>query len=106
MKENLSHILREVRERLAELYGERFRGLLLFGSYARGDAREESDIDLLILLDTVGSYAQEVERTSSIVGQISLKYGVSLSRVFVTAQRWQSAQTAFFDNIREEAVPA
>ncbi|MEW5946764.1 MAG: nucleotidyltransferase domain-containing protein [bacterium] len=36
---------------LRNLYGPRFRGLVLYGSVARGDANENSDIDALCLLE-------------------------------------------------------
>jgi len=44
-------VIAAVRERLVEYYGERFRGLVLYGSMARGTAHADSDIDLLVLLD-------------------------------------------------------
>jgi predicted nucleotidyltransferase len=37
----------------ALFYGERYKGLVLFGSYARGEAVQGSDVDLLLLLDGV-----------------------------------------------------
>jgi uncharacterized protein len=39
-----------VKSRLAELYGSRLKGLILFGSRARGDFSEASDADLAIVL--------------------------------------------------------
>ena len=44
-------LLQSIKERLSEMYGARFRGLLLYGSMARGDFGPDSDIDLLCLLD-------------------------------------------------------
>jgi predicted nucleotidyltransferase len=41
--------------------GARLKGVYLFGSYARGEAGEESDVDVLIVLDRVESYSQEIE---------------------------------------------
>lgn len=41
----------EFRNRLRAVYGPRLRDLRLFGSKARGEWHEESDIDLLVLLD-------------------------------------------------------
>ena len=41
-------IARAVADDLRGLYGARLRKVLLFGSWARGDAHPESDIDLLI----------------------------------------------------------
>ncbi len=48
-------IARAVAEDLRDLYGVRLRKVLLFGSWARGDAHAESDIDLLVVLDHVSS---------------------------------------------------
>jgi predicted nucleotidyltransferase len=37
--------------RLRPLFGGRLRELRLFGSYARGEANEDSDVDVLVLVD-------------------------------------------------------
>ena len=47
----LTQTLSQLARGLRELYGDRFRGLVLYGSYARGEAAEGSDVDLLVLLD-------------------------------------------------------
>ncbi|MFA6451340.1 MAG: nucleotidyltransferase domain-containing protein [bacterium] len=44
-------LLQRIDETLAGLYGDRYHGLVLYGSRARGDAREDSDIDLPALLE-------------------------------------------------------
>lgn len=46
-------VLTEFRERLAVRFGERLRGLVLFGSRARGDYRDDSDADVAVFLDPV-----------------------------------------------------
>jgi uncharacterized protein len=45
--------LGEYRERLRALFGERVVELRLFGSYARGDAHEDSDVDVLVVIDSL-----------------------------------------------------
>ncbi|MEW6265651.1 MAG: nucleotidyltransferase domain-containing protein [Thermodesulfobacteriota bacterium] len=42
--------LRRVKELLAEAFGDRLQGVVLYGSEARGEAEPDSDIDFLVLL--------------------------------------------------------
>jgi predicted nucleotidyltransferase len=106
MNEAIRGVLTRLKQSLSELYGERLKGVYVFGSYARGEADEESDVDVLIVLDRVDNYSQEIDRTSELMAQLSLECDRSISRVFVSEQRWREDQTMFFLNVREEAVPA
>jgi len=102
----VAHMLQEFREVLSRLYGPRLRDVLLFGSYARGDFDSESDVDVLVVLDELANYGAEVDRTGPAVSELSLKYGVSISRVFVSEHSWGNKRTAFLDQVRSEAVTA
>lgn len=59
---------------LKEKYGDRIHRIILFGSTARGDDMEESDVDVLIVADGVTQ-----KEVSKIAFQILLKYGVVIS---------------------------
>ncbi len=60
-------IARDVARDLRRLYGDRLRRVLLFGSWARGDAHPESDIDLLVVLDHVDSVWDELRRMDPVL---------------------------------------
>jgi predicted nucleotidyltransferase len=60
-------IARTVADDLRGLYGGRLKKVLLFGSWARGDAHPESDIDLLVVLDRVDSVWDELRRMDGIL---------------------------------------
>jgi len=96
----------ELKSELARLYGTRLHGLYLFGSRARGDARPDSDLDMLIVLDSIPSWSGEVNRTSEIVARLSLESGISVSRVFISEADWGSKSSPFLQNVREEAIAA
>ncbi len=60
-------IAREVAGDLRRLYGDRLSSVVLFGSWARGDAHPESDIDLLVVLDRVDSVWDELRRMDAVL---------------------------------------
>jgi uncharacterized protein len=89
MSKTVETLLAELKSGLKGLYSERLRALYLYGSYARGKAGPESDLDVLIVLDQLDSYRAEVDRTSKLASDVSLKYGISVSRVFASERDWQ-----------------
>ena len=48
---NVYELIDEYVEDVKDLFGEHLRAVILFGSYARGDFREDSDVDIMILID-------------------------------------------------------
>jgi predicted nucleotidyltransferase len=73
-KSALDDLLTELRFGFDSTYGERLKGLFLFGSYARGEQDEESDLDILVILEQFDHYAHEVDTTSELGSELSLKY--------------------------------
>ncbi|MQA88675.1 MAG: nucleotidyltransferase domain-containing protein [Gemmatimonas sp.] len=84
-------IVTEMRRRFEELYGDRLRGLYMFGSYARGEARPGSDLDVLLVLDLIDSYWAEIERGGGITAELSLEHDLPITRVFVSEAAWLTA---------------
>lgn len=66
-------IAREVEQDFRRLYGARLRKMILFGSWARGDAHPESDIDLLVVLDRVDSPWSELRNMEEILWRHSIE---------------------------------
>ena len=62
--EDLSCLLERYKEAVSQILGERLKGIILYGSYARGDFEQNSDVDIMILLDIsesdLKSYSQKL----------------------------------------------
>jgi predicted nucleotidyltransferase len=99
-------ILRQLREGLAEMYGERLRGLVLFGSWARGDAEEDSDIDVAVVLAECGDPYDEVHVMMDVVWPLSLDNTVVVSVVPMSEEKWRDEQSSFLMNVRHDGVAA
>ena len=58
--------MRNFKTDLQKLYKEQMVGLILYGSYARNEAKEFSDVDILVVLKTMKSPYEEIHKMSDI----------------------------------------
>lgn len=98
-------VIIELQKGLKELYGDRFRGLLLYGSYARGTADEGSDVDLLLLLEGPLNPAREVLHLQTVKWPLALESDLALSVVPVDIKDFERADSIFLSIVRKEAIP-
>jgi len=84
---------------LNELLGERVKRIILFGSVARGDFDEESDIDLLVVGDV------RVEDVSRITSRILVEYGEVISAIVRTEDEMKDRKSfSFYKTVLKEGV--
>ena len=102
--QNLDRIVALVKQWFSEQYQENLDELILYGSQARGDAQEYSDIDVLVVLKQAFNYREEIERTSQFIADLSLEYDTVISRAFISAQRFQDENSPFLLNVRREGI--
>jgi len=66
-------IAREAARRLKDAYRDRLVEVVLFGSWVRGEAHEESDVDLLVVLDEVANRARERDRLVDVLFDLEVE---------------------------------
>ena len=90
---------------LEHYYGEQFQGMILYGSYARGDYHPDSDVDVLIVLRGEVKPTREIDRISDRVADICLEHNVLIA-TFPVSEEWLSQRKSpLFENVRKEGVP-
>jgi len=105
MPADVKKLLAELKKGMKKLYGERLTGLYLYGSYARGDQREGSDLDILVVLNDFERAPVELDRTDDLIGELSLEYLITVSPIFMREKDWLNADKPLLRNVRVEGVP-
>lgn len=101
----LKPILAELKRGLQELYGERLQAVVLFGSQARGEATEDSDVDVAVVLDDFENAFTESDRHSDLLYDLGLKYGKLIMSVPIREREWRECDWRLYRNVRREGVP-
>ena len=104
LPENIKNILNETRICFDSIYAQRFKELILFGSYARGDYEIDSDIDLLLLLDHLDDMDTERARYMPAVCELSLKYDTVVSVIPMEYETYRTRKTPLIMNVQREGV--
>ena len=101
-------LTKELKAGLVRIYGDRLKAVYLYGSYARGDYRQGSDVDVMILLKGYRNYWNEQKRISQLASDVSLEYDVTVSCIFIKEIQWKNArdERPLLYNIHKEGVPA
>jgi predicted nucleotidyltransferase len=95
-------ISQELAEELRRVYGPRLRELVLYGSWARGEATSESDIDFLVILDEYDDFSEELRRLVKVSSALTLKYNVYVSTQPIRIEEYQQGRDSFLLDIRKE----
>lgn len=94
----------EIAADLRELYGDRLRDVILFGSWARDDANPVSDVDMLVVLDEVESSFDERRRMDDLLWKRSFEHDAVAVAIPVSAARFEHPVEPFLIEARKDAI--
>ncbi|MBD2001311.1 nucleotidyltransferase domain-containing protein [Leptolyngbya sp. FACHB-541] len=103
-RRKLLTILTPLREYLQQEYQERLDRIILFGSHARDEATDTSDIDVLIVLEDPVNASEELRRTSQFIAQLCLDHNLLISRLFMGRSRFETENSPLLRNIQSDGI--
>jgi predicted nucleotidyltransferase len=84
------------------LYRKKLKKIILYGSWARGEANENSDIDIAVVLDGKINPSKEIERMIGLITELNLKYDVLISVYPVSLKDYMKVKSPLLMNIKKE----
>ncbi len=88
------------------MYGEKIKKVILYGSYVRDEATEDSDIDLLVLVEKSLDLFEVRESLSDLLFDILLDEGELVSVIVVPEHLYENYNSPFMLNVRKEGLVA
>ncbi|MBQ2879508.1 MAG: nucleotidyltransferase domain-containing protein [Anaerotignum sp.] len=106
-KEKIIEIVNAYVSDAYKIYGSKLKSVILFGSCARGDFDDESDIDLMVLLDVppqqIPSERRKMRKTAD---RLDLEYDCVISAAFQSYDEFETYREAsmFYTNVMKEGL--
>ena len=104
---SLISVTDELRRNTQSLMGDKLRKIILYGSYARGDYKEYSDLDIMVLADVSESEKKEFQhRIYEMTSELGLEHDVIVSMILNDENLFMSRLpvSPFYRNVLSEGV--
>jgi uncharacterized protein (UPF0332 family)/predicted nucleotidyltransferase len=98
------HVIEEFRRMLRNAFASDFRGMILYGSYARGDYHEDSDIDLIVLFKDGDTAKKASSRVSEIARELPSEHGALVMPMTMGELDYQKGKSPLFLNVKREGI--
>ncbi len=107
MPVHIIKILQEFAKNLKKLLGNSLDSVIIYGSYARGDYSEPSDIDIMILVSLTDEQIKAVsDSVSDLAFDYMMKYKIDISPIITNTNHFNdwADNLPYYRNIRDEGV--
>ena len=98
-------IVAKARQALQGIYDRGLRGVYLYGSGARDQLTDDSDIDIAVILNQIPDRFAEHERISQLAPDLSLEYDTLVTFLLITESDFADGPFLVYRTIKREGIP-
>jgi predicted nucleotidyltransferase len=95
---------REIKRRLTDAFGERLKGVVIYGSEARGEATADSDIDVMVLLQGPLDLWGDIKTGVAATYDLAVELGRPIHPDPVDQAEFEKGEFALYRNVKKEGV--
>ena len=107
MPKRIEDIVYRFAQMMKLIFGSKLEKVIVYGSYARGNYRKNSDVDVMMLVDLPENEIKKMENTVyDVAFDIEMETGVDISPVIKSRQQFEYwvDTLPYYRNVREEGV--
>lgn len=107
MPDDVRNVVYKFSLQLRKLLGSSLSKVILYGSYARGDNHDSSDVDVMILVKMSDSEIKQIENdVYDIAFEIEIETGIDISTIIKNEAQYEYwvDTLPFYKNVRDEGV--
>ena len=104
---DIHDILMEFSQEIKQVLGDKLTKIILYGSYARGEQKENSDIDIMVLTTYTDEEIEKIEtKIFDIAFDFEMKYFLDISVIIKNEKHFNYwlGSLPFYDNVEREGV--
>lgn len=101
---DIEQLRREIPTRLRAALGESFHAAILYGSRARGDNRDDSDVDILVIVDDDEDLGSVIDRSVDALYRFQLEHDLVIHPMPARRSTWENGTYAIVRHARAEGI--
>ena len=107
MPVHISDIMQDFAKSVRKMLGDSLDSVIVYGSFARGDYSDLSDIDVMLLVSLGEEDIKKIsDQISDLAFEFMMKYGVDISPVITNTDHFNywADNLPYYRNVRDEGV--
>ncbi len=100
----IEHLFPKIKAYLRKVYGNKLEAIILYGSFAKHKATEDSDIDIAIILKEDISPAKETYRLNDFISDLGLEYNELITTLLLSLQEVENSIWPLYRSLQEEGI--
>jgi len=100
----IEHFLPQIKRYLKRVYGNRLESVILYGSFAKNQATEDSDIDIAIILKGKVNTLKEMDKINDFINNIELEYDELITILPISSNEIKNSIWPLYKSLKKEGI--
>lgn len=100
----IDHLFPKIKEYLRKVYGDKLEAIILYGSFAKNKATEDSDIDIAIILKEDINPSKEVDKINDFISDLGLEYNEFITILPLSLQEVENSIWPLYRSLHKEGI--